>query len=116
MNIREYTKYKEQRVAKRIEMPFRGLKNTEDNQDLHREYLRKLRRHRTNVVLVVGFVVTICLASVGGWRVYDRNVSYTGYEIINSIERADADTAKYVPYNGGMLKYSNDGAAFIGAD
>ncbi len=116
MNIREYTKYKEQKAGKNIETPFQGFGNTEDSQDIHEEYERKLKKHRTNVAMLAGLAAIVCVAGAGCWYAYNSNTSYTGYEVVNSIERADADTAKYVPYNGGMLKYSNDGAAFIGAD
>lgn len=116
MNIREYTKYKEQKAGKNIETPFQSFENTENSQDIHEEYERKLKKHRANVAMLAGLAAIICVAGAGCWHAYNINTSYTGYEVVNSIERADADTAKYIPYNGGMLKYSNDGAAFIGAD
>lgn len=116
MNIREYTKYKEQKAGKNLEN-FSGSKGvTEDNQDMHKEYEKKLRKHRVNLAMLTGLLVIIFAAAIGAWYTYSANTTYTGYEVVNSVERADADTAKYVPYNGGMLKYSNDGAAFIGAD
>lgn len=116
MNIREYKKYKEKKIGSNARTYIREFEGAEDNQDVHKEYERKLKKHRTNVALLVCGVMAICVVGVGGYYIYNTNASYTGYEVINSIERADADTARYVPYNGGMMKYSNDGAAFIGAD
>lgn len=116
MNIREYTKYKEQKSGQSLGVSSENLRIGEEDQDIHKEYEKKIRKHRINVAMLTALLVIICAAAIGAWYTYSANVTYTGYEVVNSIERADADTAKYVPYNGGMLKYSNDGAAFIGAD
>ncbi len=113
MNIREYTKYKERKSGKSMEVSSQNIRVGEEVQDIQKEYEKKIRKHRINVVLLAALVVMI---GVGAWYIYSANITYTGYQVVNSIERTDADTAKYVPYNGGMLKYSNDGAAFIGAD
>lgn len=116
MNIREYTKYKERKSGKSMEVSSQNIRIGEEVQDIQKEYEKKIRKHRINVVLLAALVVMICVVGVGAWYIYSANITYTGYQVVNSIERTDADTAKYVPYNGGMLKYSNDGAAFIGAD
>lgn len=116
MNIREYTKYKERKSGKSMEVSSQNIRIGEEAQDIQKEYEKKIRKHRINVVLLAALVVMICVVGVGAWYIYSANITYTGYQVVNSIERTDADTAKYVPYNGGMLKYSNDGAAFIGAD
>lgn len=80
------------------------------------EYKKKIRIHRARIVLVVFWVMLSGLA--GGVSLYHYNMSsvYTGYESVRSVERADAETARYTTYNGGVLKYSNDGAAFINAE
>lgn len=116
MNIREYTKYKERKSGKSLEVSPNNIRIGEEEQDIQKEYEKKIRKHRINVAILAVLIVIICGGGVGAWYTYSTNTTYTGYEVVNSIERADADTAKYVPYNGGMLKYSNDGAAFIGAD
>lgn len=116
MNIREYTKYKERKSEQNPVNLFEGSKAAEDNQEIHKEYERKIKKHRMNVGVLVLLAVIICVAGAGAWYTYNSIAVYTGYEVVNRIERADADTAKYVPYNGGMMKYSNDGAAFIGSD
>lgn len=116
MNIREYTKYKERNSGRSLDVSSENLGFGEEDRDIQKEYEKKIKKHRINVVMFAALFVLICAAGIGVWYTYSTNTSYTGYEVVNSIERADADTAKYVPYNGGMLKYSNDGAAFIGAD
>ncbi len=116
MNIREYTKYKERKAGKNIQNFPDSSGRVEDTEGIQKEYERKIKKHRINLAMLLGLFLIIGIAVVGVWRTYSAGATYTGYEIINSVERADADTAKYVPYNGGMLKYSNDGAAFIGSD
>ena len=116
MNIREYTKYKERNSGKSLEVSSGTPGFGEEDQDIQKEYEKKIKKHRMNVAMLAALLVLISAVGIGAWYTYNSNTSYTGYEVVNSIERADADTARYVPYNGGMLKYSNDGAAFIGAD
>lgn len=116
MNIREYTKYKERKAEQNPGNLFDNSKVAEDNQEIHKEYERKIKKHRLSIGVLALLGVIICAAGAGAWYTYDSTTAYTGYEVVNRIERADADTAKYVPYNGGMMKYSNDGAAFIGSD
>lgn len=116
MKIREYTKYKQQKEGNNLVFPSENLDAEEESQNIQKEYVKKIVKHRLSVAVIVVIVMLAALVGAGAWYVYDINTEYTGYEVVNSIERADADTAKYVPYNGGILKYSNDGAAFIGAD
>lgn len=116
MKIREYTKYKQQKEEKNLVFPSENLDAEDESQNMQKEFTRKMIKHKISIAVISLVVLAVILAGAGAWYVYDINTEYTGYEVVNSIERADADTAKYVPYNGGMLKYSNDGAAFIGAD
>ncbi len=80
------------------------------------EYKRKIRAHRARVALCVLLVLLIGVSVTAALYNYSASSVYTGYESLRSVERADAQTAKYVTYNGGVLKYSNDGAAFINAE
>lgn len=116
MKIREYTKYKQQKDGKNLVFPSENIDTEDENQNIQKEYTKKIMKHRLTIAVISVVIVIIALIGAGAWYVYDINTEYTGYEVVSSIERADADTAKYISYNGGMLKYSNDGAAFIGAD
>lgn len=114
MNIREYTKLKKENKITSFNQDLEF--DIEEKEDINKEYLRKLRNHRTRIA-VFGIIFAILLvAGSAALYVYRVNCVYTGYEVLNSIKRADAETARYIPYNGGILKYSNDGAAFLGAD
>lgn len=80
------------------------------------EYKKKIRIHRARIALVILVVVLIGVGAAAALYNYNVSSAYTGYESVRSVERADAETAKYITYNGGVLKYSNDGAAFINAE
>lgn len=116
MKIREYTKYKQQKERNNLVFPTENIDTEDESLNIQKEYAKKIVKHRLSIAVISVVVLIAVLVGAGAWYVYDTNAEYTGYEIVSSIERADADTAKYVPYNGGILKYSNDGAAFIGAD
>ena len=116
MNIREYTKYKKEKEDKITSFSQELEFDLEETEDINAEYIKKLRKHRTRIALLGIILVILLVAGSTALYVYRINCVYTAYEVLNSIKRADAETARYIPYNGGILKYSNDGAAFLGAD
>lgn len=116
MNIREYTKYKKERENKMASFSAENPINIEEKEDINKEYIKKLERHRATVTIFVIIVFVVLVAGAGAVHAYQTAAVYIDYEVVNSIERADAETARYIPYNGGILKYSNDGAAFLGPD
>lgn len=116
MNIREYTKYKKEKENKITSFSQELEFDLEETEDINAEYIKKLRKHRTRIALLGIILVILLVAGSVALYVYRINCVYTAYEVLNSIKRADAETARYIPYNGGILKYSNDGAAFLGAD
>ena len=108
MNIRQYMKLKKE-----------SAEETENNtmtEDINKEYAQRLKKHRTTIALGTIILVIILLAGGAAFYSYSISMQYDGVQIVKSVDRADAETAQYVPYAQGMLKYSNDGAAYIGAD
>ena len=116
MNIREYTKYKKERENKITTFSTDFEMVSEEKEDVNVDYIKKINRHRATLTILLVIVLIIVAAGMGAVHTYHITSVYTGYEVVNSIKRADAETARYIPYNGGILKYSNDGAAFLGAD
>lgn len=49
-------------------------------------------------------------------NVYSSNMAYTGYDILRSVTREDGDSASYLQYGDGYLRYSNDGIAYYKND
>lgn len=61
------------------------------------------------IAVIVGIVVIlfICLLNI-----YNSNVAYKGYDIVQSVTRDDGENANYMAYGEGYIRYSNDGIAY----
>lgn len=66
--------------------------------------------HRLKIFGGIFFLIAV-IAAAGfyAFHIFDTKV-YTGYQILEKSLRSDSDTAKYLAYNGHVLKYSRDGA------
>ena len=80
-----------------------------------RDYHKKIRKHRTAVVLKYVIAVCLVLLAVFGIRYYLNNRSYTGYSIASTTERKDTITTKYASFGDNILKYSRDGVSYTDA-
>jgi hypothetical protein len=78
-----------------------------------RDYGERKRRVRKRRNLVIGIAITALL--VGGsiylYSLYNKN--YNSYEVLKTMENAEENGAQYLKYDGGVLKYSRDGATAI---
>lgn len=93
----------------------RFIVNTSEKEDFDEEYKKKLREHRKRVAILIGIAVTIIIAiAVIIWINID-NRQYTGYNILHSVNKDDSITAEYIEYNGGYIRYSNDGISYYSA-
>lgn len=81
-------------------------------EDIYRTQIVKHRRDVfTRIAAVVVFVIVVILATL--ISVYNR--VYADYTVVAENDRIDSDDAKYIAYNGNVIKYSQDGAeAFDG--
>ncbi len=80
------------------------------------EFETKVRRHHISVMLRT-LVILAALFGIGAAVYYHFvNVEYTEYTILSKSMRTDADTARYMSYNGNVLKYSQDGAEAFDSD
>ncbi len=70
-----------------------------------------IRRRMTSthiaIAVIVVLVLIICLVNA-----YSDGKAYTSYDIMNSVTRNDGDSASYLPYGEGYIRYSNDGIAY----
>ena len=82
-----------------------------DTQELE----HKIRRHRLKIVRIVLLVVLLVLLLLAGVLLALRLKEYTSYEVISRTERADMPVAQYLEFQGGVIKYSNDGATYTNA-
>lgn len=74
-----------------------------------RVYEIRKRQHRKMVVILLSLSLVIAAILIGGIFYIVSNKKYTGYEVLNSIEKSDTGSAKYYPYGGGYIRVSRDG-------
>lgn len=80
---------------------------------VNKQAAEKIRKHRRNVI--IGAVIVIIIAIIAGvllFRYLDGR-TYSSYNILSSFNRDDTETASYVEYGSGYIRYSNDGIAYI---
>jgi hypothetical protein len=75
---------------------------------------KKRVRRRRNFVIAAAFIALLIGGGVYIYNLYNKN--YTSYEVFNSMDNPVESGTKYLYYDGGVLKYSKDGAAAIAKD
>lgn len=81
-----------------------------------KEYENRIKRfkRRRKIMFVT---VIIILASLGLIYLYMiLNRSYTNYEVVSSMKNTEENLIDYIPYQGGMIRYSKDGAIAYNAE
>lgn len=87
-------------------------KNKKNQMDNVIPYIkRKMSPAKIVMAILLIVVLIICLVNV-----YSSNMAYTGYDILKSVTREDGDTAYYLKYGDGYIRYSNDGIAYYKND
>lgn len=95
---------------------FNFIKKDKENVDEDRiNYGSQVMRHRFLMVSRILAVIAIIGIVIVALFISYENKEYTDYDIISEEERTDSEAAVYIPYNGNVIKYSQDGAeAFKG--
>lgn len=103
----KYTKYgKIQQIMGDID---ESLK--EKREDIRIDYERKLRRHRLSILYRIVIVAVIFVVIIGSLYYNYQKMVYSDYDVLKTITYSEALNAKYLPFNGNMLRYSQDGAS-----
>ena len=81
---------------------------SDDDEELH----IKIHKHRIKMAIIIGicviaFIVIAVIVAIGL-----DNIKYSGYTIIKSINKDDTETAQYIDYNNGYVRFSNDGISY----
>lgn len=96
--------------AKGSVMSNAAKKNTNGSDD--DDFQTKIRRHRTKMVVIIcACIILFVIIAAVIWNILD-NMEYSGYTILKSVNREDTETAEYIDYNNGYIRYSNDGIAY----
>ena len=81
-----------------------------------KKWMKDLARHRRFVV----YRIIIIVAAIAGalFFIYNnyKNMVYTDYSILNTIQYEDSSGARFKRFNGNVLKYSRDGATAFNMD
>lgn len=87
--------------------------NVQQDDELDEEQVQnKIKKHRKNMAIAAA--VTVIILAVAAFFIINAmdNITYSSYLILHSVNRDDSESAKYVAYADGYIRYSNDGAAY----
>ncbi|MDO5402762.1 MAG: DUF5711 family protein [Eubacteriales bacterium] len=97
--------------------PVHKVVNISDTQGLEEfdEQTMKMqvRRHRYRSAIVVAVVLLLAVVAFFIIRKVLDNKTYEGYSVSSSVSRDDTESAQYIAYNDGYVRYSNDGIAYF---
>ena len=79
--------------------------------DTREEFERKLRRHRRANLYRILIIIAIVLVILGSAYYNYQNMVYTDYDESKTITYMESSNAKYLEFNGNVLRYSQDGAS-----
>lgn len=80
---------------------------------LQGDYKKQIARHRTLVFYRVLLIIAI-FAGIGVAIFYNyQNVIYSDYEVLNTYRYTESVSARFLSFNGNVLRYSKDGAAYF---
>lgn len=97
-DIRKYMKQRESKLSK---------DNEED------ELEKKLKSHRRGKVSKYIILILIIAIGIGGYFIYLNNKVYTTYELKERVEVTDSYNANFYEFGEYMLRYSEDGVAYL---
>ena len=78
----------------------------------YEEIRQRIVRHRIRMGLLIVLVIALIAGAVVLAMHLLDGYSYTSYSVTGSINREDTATSQYIAYQGGYIKYSNDGVSY----
>ncbi|MCR5509085.1 MAG: DUF5711 family protein [Lachnospiraceae bacterium] len=80
------------------------------------EFRAKLSRHRRLILYrVLAVLIAVCVVGLIMYNNY-KNMIYTDYTVLRTMEYEEATTASYLKFNNNILRYSTDGIAAFSID
>lgn len=91
--------------------------NIEEDDNVDEDVLEhKLKRHkRAKATRVIGIVAVILLV-IGGYYLYLQNRTFTGYDIVETVDLEEGYTCRYYEFGDYILRFSEDGLAYLDGD
>lgn len=82
--------------------------------DLNDEQIKyRIKKHRQKQAIIAGIVCVALIIVFFVARWFLDRVTYSSYTISSSANRDDSESADYINYGDGYIRYSNDGAAYF---
>lgn len=92
----------------------RQAQENEEQQDLaarKKEFEKKIRQHKlSNMYRIIIAVIIVIILIGSAYYNYQKQI-YTDYDVSRSITYSEAQSARYLDFNGNILRYSQDGAS-----
>ncbi len=80
-----------------------------EKRELRSFEIRKRKYKRRILILsILLILLAITIAAIFIYRLMNRN--YIAFQVVNTTERNDSNSARYLSYGSGVLRYSRDGA------
>lgn len=80
-----------------------------EKRELRSFEIRK-RKHKQKITMLISILIVVVLGVSAFVINQIIHKNYTGFEVISNIERSDSNSAQYISYGTGVLRYSRDGA------
>jgi len=77
------------------------------------EIRQKVKAHRIKQVKKLALIILAVLAFIMLISYILENRKYSNYKLDKSVSREDIESARYISYGNGYLRYSNDGASYF---
>lgn len=90
----------------------RGNPDEYDREQMQNKLRRHRRRVRRRLARLGLILILVCVLLI----VWLFNRSYSSYSVAASESREDTDASSFSAYEGGFIRYSNDGAAYFGSN
>lgn len=76
------------------------------------ELKQKIRIHRMKILILIFIIFGIVIGLAAAAYLYFESKIYTGYEVVEQIERRDTQAARYEEFCGNVLQFTGDGAVY----
>ncbi|MBQ7481675.1 MAG: hypothetical protein IJT80_07340 [Lachnospiraceae bacterium] len=80
------------------------------------EFRSKISRHRRFIVYRILIILAIAGAVCGAMYYNYKNMIYTDYTVLRTMDYEESTTAKYLKFNKNILRYSTDGISAFNMD
>ncbi len=77
-----------------------------------KDYKQKIRAHRFKMAKIISLLILLVILSIVGVYFYFRYKEYSEYTVLKSEAIETISEAEYVPFSGGVIKMSRDGATY----